>query len=141
MGVVGLERFSMITFEKLINKVNICCDVIPMGEDLTVLLYGGDLPHIGSTVLSIPRASLTGDGLSTTSSVLNCLGHKDDVLARIYAEKIAVKSNHTTVCICGIHVDGLSGDGIKAIYDGCLLLLDEVLSAIGNENLLLSSYK
>lgn len=131
----------MITFEKLINKVNICCDVIPMGEDLTVLLYGGDLPHIGSTVLSIPRASLKGDGLSTTSSVLNCLGHKDDVLARIYAEKIAVKSNHTTVCICGIHVDGLSGDGIKAIYDGCLLLLDEVLSAIGNENLLLSSYK
>ncbi len=131
----------MITFEKVINKVNIRCDVIPMGEDLTVLLYGGDLPHIGSTVLSIPRASLTGDGLSTTSSVLNCLGHKDDVLARIYAEKIAVKSNHTTVCICGIHVDGLSGEGIKVIYDGCLLLLDEVLSAIGNENLLLSSHK
>lgn len=131
----------MITLKKVVDQISIQCDVIPMGEDLTVLLYGGDLPHIGSTVLSIPRASLTGDGLSTTSSVLNCLGHKDDVLARIFAEKIAVRYNHTTVCICGIHVDGLSSDGIKAIYDGCLLLLDEVLTVIGNENLLFSSQK
>ena len=120
----------MITFEKVMDRINIHCDVIPMGEDLTVLLYGGDIPHIGSTVLSIPRASLTGDGLSATSSVLNCLGHKDDVLARVFAEKIAARSNHTTVCICGIHVDGLSDQGIKAIYDGCLLLLDEVLAVM-----------
>ncbi len=102
----------MITLKKTMDQINLQCDVIPMGEDLTVLLYGGDLPHIGSTVLSIPRASLTGDGLSATSSVLNCLGHKDDVLARIFAERIAVRSNHTTVCICGIHVDGLSAEGI-----------------------------
>lgn len=131
----------MITLKKTMDQINLQCDVIPMGKDLTVLLYGGDLPHIGSTVLSIPRASLTGDGLSATSSVLNCLGHKDDVLARIFAEKIAVRSNHTTVCICGIHVDGLSVEGIHAIYESCLLLLDEVLAAIENENLLLYSQK
>lgn len=131
----------MITLKKTMDQMNIQCDVIPMGEDLTVLLYGGDLPHIGSTVLSIPRASLTGDGLSATSSVLNCLGHKDDVLARIFAEKIAVRFNHTTVCICGIHVDGLSAEGINVIYEGCLVLLDEVLAAIENEILLLSTRK
>lgn len=131
----------MITLKKTMDQINLQCDVIPMGKDLTVLLYGGDIPHIGSTVLSIPRASLTGDGLSATSSVLNCLGHKDDVLARIFAERIAVRSNHTTVCICGIHVDGLSAEGIHAIYESCLLLLDEVLAAIENENLLLYSQK
>ena len=80
----------MITLKKVMDQINIQCDIMPMGEDLTVLLYGGDLPHIGN---------------------------------------------------CGIHVDGLSGDGIKAIYDSCLVLLDEVLAAIGNENLLLSSHK
>jgi gallate decarboxylase subunit D len=69
-------------------------------------------------------------GRSATTSMLNCLGHKDDVLAKLFAEKIAIKSNHTTVCICGIHVDNISKEKLQLLYDGCLNLLEEILSGI-----------
>lgn len=120
----------MKTFEKEIAGAKIRCDVIPMGEDYTVLLYGGDLAHIGSTALSIPRPSLTGQGISATTSVLNCTGHKDDVLAKLFAEKVAVKSNHTTVCVCGIHVNDLTAEGLQSLTNGCLELLKKVLVGI-----------
>lgn len=118
----------MKSFQKVIGGVKVRCDVIPMGDDITVLLYGGDRPHIGSTALSIPRPSLTGSGRSATTSILNCLGHKDDVLAKLFAEKIAVKSDHTAVCVCGIHVDNLSQRDLTVLYEGILELLEELLS-------------
>ena len=124
------ERESMKSFEKMIDGVIVRCDMVFMGDDITVLLYGGDLPHIGSTALSIPRPSLTGSGRSATTSILNCLGHKDDVLAKLFAEKTAVKSDRTAVCVCGIHVDHLSPEHLKVLYDGCLEFLEEVLKGI-----------
>lgn len=117
----------MTTFKRVICNVNICCDVNAMGDDYCVLLYGGDLPHVGSTALSVPRPSLTGQGISATTSILNCIGHKDDVLAKLFAEKIAVKTNHVTVCVCGIHVDDLSFEDIQTLYDGCCQFLEEIL--------------
>lgn len=120
----------MRSYNKVIHGIKVTCDIAAMGDDYTVLLYGGDKPHIGSTVLSVPRPSLTGKGRSATSSILNCLGHKDDILAKIFAEKIAIKSNHTTVCICGIHIDGLSKYLLQKLFSGCMEFLDEVLSDI-----------
>jgi hypothetical protein len=117
----------MKTFKKFINGTEVRCDVNAMGDDICVLLYGGDLPHIGSTALSVPRPSLTGEGISATTSILNCLGHKDDVLAKLFAEKIAAKTNHVTVCVCGIHVDHLSFEDLQKLYDGCCQFLEEII--------------
>lgn len=131
MGIGGLlERITMKTFKTVIGSVPIRCDVNTMGDDFCVLLYGGDLPHIGSTALSVPRPSLTGQGISATTSILNCIGHKDDVLAKLFAEKIAAKTNHVTVCVCGIHVAGLSSEHIQILYVGCCQLLEEILLSI-----------
>ena len=73
-------------------NITLQCDVIEMGRDLTVAVYGGEVPHIGSVVLAIPRDSLTGKGRSTTCSVLNCIGHKDELLAKQFAEQLDRKS-------------------------------------------------
>lgn len=116
----------MKTYKKVINGTEVRCDVIAMGDDFCVLLYGGDLPHIGSTALSVPRPSLTGEGISATTSILNCIGHKDDVLAKLFAEKIAAKTNHVTVCVCGIHVDQLSFEDLQMLYDGCCQFLEDI---------------
>ena len=32
-----------------------------LGEDYFIIMQGGDKPHIGCTVLSIPRPSLSGE--------------------------------------------------------------------------------
>lgn len=121
----------MLTHEKTIGGTTVRCDMVQLGEDAVVLLYGGDRAHIGSSVLAIPRPSLTGEGISATSSVLNCPGHKDELLARLFAERLAAALNRTVACICGVHVDGLDAAGIQAIMDGCQELLDELLLAAG----------
>lgn len=85
-----------------------------LGADYLLTLQGGDKPHIGCTVLSIPRPSLTGDGsTSVTSSVLNVTGHKDEELCRFLAEHIARKYGAVTVCTGGFHVDGISREQIE----------------------------
>ncbi len=72
---------------------------------ISVYLCGGERPHIGTTVLAEPRKSLTGEGWSCTSSVMNLCGHKDDVLARNMAETFCALFQ-LPVCVCaGVHID------------------------------------
>lgn len=77
--------------EELFGGFYLHCDVIPMGKDYTLAVYGGDTPHVGSVVMSVARPSLTGEGTGVTSSVLTGVGHKDDVVAKIFAETVAKK--------------------------------------------------
>ena len=100
-----------------------------IGKDYHVLLTGGDIPHIGCTVLALPRPSLTGDGsVSSTASVLNVTGHKDEALCRQLAERLAAAGNTTVVCSGGFHVDGITGQQIKevqqAVDEICRLLCE-----------------
>ena len=90
------------------------CQVIPMGKDYTVTVCGGSLPHVGSVVMAQARLSLTGSGTSATSSVLNCVGHKDETIARMFAEKI--------------HLDDITEDQLAGIQESCNCLLDRVLA-------------
>ncbi len=113
--------------ETLFDGTEIQCEVIPMGEDVTVAVYGGSRPHVGSVVMATPRPSLTGEGVSATSSVLNGIGHKDETVARQFAETIAKTKNCTAVCVCGIHIDHLSGEQIAEVTKAADRLLDRLL--------------
>lgn len=89
-----------------------------IGDDILISVRGGDKPHIGTTVLAVPRPSLTGDGIiSTTSSVLNVIGHKDEEICRILAEKTSKKYGVTAVCIGGFHINGISAEQIKEVLE------------------------
>ncbi len=115
---------------KIIDEYEISCDIVQMGEDLMAAVYGGSRPHIGSTVMAIPRPSLTGSGIGVTSSVLNAVGHKDEYAARFIAEKLAVKINSTVVCSCGIHIDDISEEQLKAVKKGIDDLLLKIFEKI-----------
>lgn len=87
-----------------------------LGNDILITVGGGDKPHIGTAVLAVPRLSLTGDQtVSTTSSVLNVTGHKDETICRMLAEKAAKKYKVTAVCVGGFHVDNISDGQIKEV--------------------------
>ena len=50
----------------------LCAEAAVLDGSCHILLYGGQSPHIGCTVLAEPRPSLLGDGsVSATASVLN----------------------------------------------------------------------
>ena len=93
-------------------------DIFPVGEDLSVLLYGGDKPHIGCTVLAVPRLSLSGDGsVSCTSSVINLTGHKDEQICRYAAETLCKKYQAAVSCTGGFHVDGITSGQIRELME------------------------
>ena len=112
--------------ETLADGYEICCHLVPMGQDLTICVSGGDRPHIGSAVMSVARPSLTGQGVGVTSSVLNGMGHKDEYVARKFAETLAKKYNCTAVCTCGIHIDGITETQLKEVSECCDRMLAQL---------------
>lgn len=107
-----------LTLEKGRIKINLKAFII--GDDLCVIISGGDSPHIGSVTLSIPRASLA-DAVnnSATTSVLNVLGHKDDEAARYVSHMLSSRLNKNVVVTCGIHIDNITDEEINLTID-CL---------------------
>ncbi len=86
------------------------------GDDILVCLQGGERPHLGCVVQTEPRESLAGDGsVSATSSVLNYVGHKDEVICRYVAEKISRELNRRVVCTGGFHKDGILPEEIREV--------------------------
>lgn len=101
------------------------------GDDLLLFIRGGR-EHIGSVVLAQPRASLRGDGsMSCTSSVLNVTGHKDEEICRFIAEKIASASGRRVVAVGGIHIDGITSEGIREVSRAADKLAQDILAALG----------
>ncbi|MGL5191761.1 MAG: hypothetical protein ACRC7S_19130 [Cetobacterium sp.] len=89
-----------------------------IGADINIIFSGGDKPHIGSVVLSVPRESLKNDGtISATTSVLNVLGHKDEEICRILAEGFCKKYNSLTLCSGGFHIENISTENILELID------------------------
>lgn len=121
---------SMIFTEALDEACQITCQVVPMGKDYTLAVYGGTLSHVGSVVMAQARPSLTGTGISATSSVLNCVGHKDEMVARKFAEAVAMQNNCTAVCACGIHIDAITPEQLRQVQICCDCLLERCLSSI-----------
>lgn len=76
-----------------------------IGEDILLYIQGGDKPHIGCTVMAVPRPSLSGNGeRSVTSSVMNLTGHKDESICRMLAEDVCRTCGKTVVCTGGVHL-------------------------------------
>lgn len=119
--------------EELFDGLSITCELVRMGKDYTLAIYGGERAHVGSVVLAFPRPSLTGEGLSATSSVLNAVGHKDEAVARQFAEEIAKAKNCTVACSCGIHIDGATPAQLLQIQESCMRLLNRVIEKINEE--------
>ena len=90
-------------------------------EDYLLLVTGGRA-HLGCTVLAEPRPSLTGEGVSCTSSVLNASGHKDELICRLLAERLSAQREARVVCTGGFHIDDISPAQLKE--------LDEALEKI-----------
>lgn len=109
------RNVKQLTFTRELSFTRLTLQATWVGEDCHLLLWGGDKPHLGCTVLAVPRPSLSGEGQSATSSVLNLPGHKDEVLCRQLAEETAAASGCTTVCSGGVHVDNLTSGRIAEI--------------------------
>lgn len=125
-----MERMPVnaVFTEKMQNGLPVFAQLVQMGKDCTICVWGGDTPHVGSVVMSTARPSLTGSGVGVTSSVLNGIGHKDEYVARKFAEAAAEKFVCTAVCSCGIHIDGITPAQLREVSAVCDKLLKQVIA-------------
>lgn len=87
-------------------------------EGLVCQLYGGEKPHVGAVVLSVPRPSLKDPAeTSTNSSILPLLGHKDDELARPIAEEVVKYFKVPVVVVAGLHIEQASAKDISLLME------------------------
>ena len=107
-----------LLLEKELSFSKIYVQVTRLGSDYNIVIQGGEKPHVGCTVLAVPRPSLKGDGrISTTASVLNVTGHKDEMICRYLAERISGRENAVVVCTGGFHIDGIEEGQIQEVQD------------------------
>lgn len=100
------------------GRININARAFLVGEDLCVIISGGDSPHIGCVTLSVPRPSLSDKNkLSSTTSILNLIGHKDDEAARYVSEALSSRLNKNVVVTCGIHVNNIKTEEIHTTME------------------------
>lgn len=116
-------------FEIQTNSIAIHVHSQDMGEDLCVSIWGGDAPHVGSTVLALPRPSLTGQGTSATLSVLNRPGHKDDAIAAAVAKELSSRLNIVVSCTAGIHMDHATPQIIGDIVQTVPRIVDAIIQS------------
>ncbi len=117
-------------YEKSVCGTTIFCEIIRMGRDYTVCLWDRTGGHVDSVCMSVARPSLTGEGVSATTSVLNGLGHKEESIAREISGAVAVQENCTAVCSCGIHLDGITPGMIEEIVKACQEIKTELLGEL-----------
>lgn len=127
----SLKHNQVITAESGRGKYCIMAQVQFIGEDILVSVWGGTKPHIGSVAVAQVRPSLKDPRRSSaTSSVINLPGHKDDIVSRMFAERISSAMNTCCIATAGIHVDNASDEELSKILRNCAALCSRILTVL-----------
>ena len=113
------KSFSLGAQEYLLEAVAVRC-----GDDLTVVIGGGEKQHIGAVAVGVPRPSL--NIVSSSASVLCLTGHKEDLLARKAALELASMLGHTVTVTVGLHIDDASAEAIVMLEANFQKLLRQI---------------
>lgn len=106
--------------------------IIDTGAGIQGLLTGGEKPHIGGSVLGIPRPSLTGEGRGVDLFVIPVPGHKDVEVARFLAERLARGLNQIVTISAGIHSAQITDAELRAIQRSCEKLGEAALERLAS---------
>ena len=110
---------------------DLSADVILIGDDILVAIHGGEKPHIGAVAAAQARPSLADPGgMSSSTSVICYVGHKEDDLVRKAAGRLAAALGHNAVVTAGVHWDHLSQDGIRQIMRNGDAIVDSILECV-----------
>jgi len=84
------------------------------GDDIFASVTGGTRPHVGAVALAEPSGAL---------SALTAEGHKDSVIAEMFAKKLCEKYGVNVCVSAGVHVDDASKDEIALLVENARTLL------------------
>jgi hypothetical protein len=107
----------MIELIKTKGRINIKLNAIEMGEDLCVIVTGGDKPHLGAVTV----------GSNNSESNTFCFPHhKEDSVTRLLYSVITETFNKNVVVCCGIHIDNIAKEEISSVISLCSEMIMEL---------------
>jgi hypothetical protein len=125
---IGIEKSWR--FEAGRGRTKLHCRALMIGEDLTVLIEGGEA-HVGSVAIGLPRPSLRSpDRLSATTSIFNVVGHKDDALSRPLADDLSAATDRTVVVVAGCHLPEITPTEIEEVLENLKAVSRRLLEII-----------
>lgn len=98
----------MITSGKGKHKVQL--DRYELGDDVLLVIQGGEKPHVGSVVVCEPGKE---------ARLIRLGSHKDYIVLRPLAETACEKFKTTVVAVGGIHIDDATKKDIDIIIQNC----------------------
>jgi len=96
-----------------------------LDNGIILIVGGGEVSHIGSVVLAEPRIS-TRKRISCAFQIINVRGHKEEKIARSFAEKICLQRKKPVLCTCGMHVNNATKKEINMLVDNAEKLLKKL---------------
>ena len=130
MGETEAIRLKNLSSSAGEGRYRVDIAAVITGDGISVLLTGGELPHVGAVVISVPRNSLAGEGVSCDSWVMPVPGHKDAEAARPVAELICRSTGQTTVVTAGIHINQAVSWELEALLNNCNTAAKQLVSLL-----------
>ncbi|MDO4977612.1 MAG: hypothetical protein Q4E53_10165 [Eubacteriales bacterium] len=115
-------------FHRVLLFTNISMDVTPVGDDLHILLLGGDHPYLGCTAYATPAEEPEDpEKPESDISVLTTLENPEATFCIYVADKISKATGKTVLCTGGIYVDNPSEHEVAKLYENVDDLIKEWL--------------
>lgn len=115
-----------LTLERNRGRIRMQLQVLAMGEDLMVLLSGGDRPHLGAMAVSGTFKAEDGPFIASL-----CMpGHMEEEISRNLSLRLSAALGVTVGVACGIHLDSISRAEIQDVLSMGSGMVDELLSRL-----------
>lgn len=120
----GVKKKMQLTLGEGRTKIHL--EAVSCGDDLVVVITGGEKPHIGAAVLAVPCNTIGYENTqSASANVLVVQGHREDELARKCALLLSKTLHKTILLSCGIHSDNGSETEILVLIEN----MERIISA------------
>lgn len=119
----------MIKLNRKIGRVNIDLKGTYVGEDLIIIISGGDRPHVGAV-------SYGGQGFENKDFEKNTVvygNHKEYIICQRFSQRIGEIFNGNYIISAGIHLDNITKEEIEIVKNLSEELLEEIISIIEGE--------
>lgn len=128
---MGLIRVKHYQIESGAGKHKVWLFATVTSDGILSSLVGGEKPHLGGVVMSVPRPSLANpEVVSCTSSIIPLVGHKDDEAARPLAEMLARETGRPVSVAAGLHIDHATASDLDQLMKNCMACGRDLLDLI-----------
>ncbi len=116
-------------FHRVLLFTKLQMDVTPVGDDLHILLLGGDNPFLGCTAYASPAEEPEDPEVpSCDISIINCLEDPESNFCIYVADQICKATGKNVLCTGGIYVPNPSDHEVAKLYENVDDLIKEWLN-------------